>query len=53
MITIDQCLAYAAECEEIADEEDNPPGDREALLDVARRWRALADQMVEIPYPVH
>ena len=47
MISVDDCLRFAAECEEMAE----APGrseDREAFLKLASLWRELAEAQAEV-----
>ena len=48
MITRDECLDYAAECEQMARSEKDPDI-RKRLEDLARIWRELAEQMRNLP----
>ena len=48
MITRDECLAYAGECEQMARNEKDP-AIRRRLEDLARTWRELAEQMRNLP----
>lgn len=48
MITRDECLAYAAECEHMARGEKDPDI-RKRLEDLAKTWRELAEQMRNLP----
>ena len=48
MITRDECLGYAAECEHLARNERDPDI-RQRLLDLAKTWRELAEQMKNLP----
>lgn len=40
MISVEECLKYAAECETLA--KTAGVADREQLLNLAKEWRALA-----------
>ena len=48
MITRDECLAYAAECDHMARNEKDPEL-RKHLLELAKTWRELAEQMKNLP----
>jgi hypothetical protein len=48
MITRDECLDYAAECEHMARSEKDPDI-RQRLEELAKTWRDLADQMRNLP----
>jgi hypothetical protein len=48
MITRDECLDYAAECEHMARNEKDP-AIRTRLEELAKTWRELAEQMRDLP----
>ena len=41
MITVEECIKFAEECEEMA-EDPNLTQDRDQILKIARMWRELA-----------
>jgi hypothetical protein len=48
MITRDECLDYAAECEQMARTEKDPDICKQ-LQQLAKTWRELAEQMRNLP----
>ena len=48
MITREECLAYAADCAQMARHERDP-AIRASLEELAKTWRELAEQLRNLP----